>query len=275
MATYRTAAVAAVLAVLGCTAASAQDAEVRVSDLIVRLGEGAAWDVGEGALVAGGTADVPEADPALRSSIEARRRALARLRVAALNLPFDAGTRVRDLPEAWRDRLLAGLEAAPIVGEWREGEGRLVAAASLPTCAGHGSLLSLLLGVGAQPPSGAADPRPVLIAALDSAIVIRPCLLPRIALPEGSACFADAREALLRGGTPVRWFGSRESAVRTLPDGQRALEVTATRGEGGEVRLTEAAARELARCGLAADYTAFAEVRVVAPGLDLSTPVED
>jgi hypothetical protein len=262
---------AAVLCVL-LRLAAADPPAVEVSDLLVPLGPTSVWDLGVGIVEAAGTATRSEPDPAVRSSAEARGRAIAELRGAVLALPLHGGMTVGQLPLEAREALDRGLARAPIVGEWRDDQGRVTAVARMRLVGGAGSVLPLLFCPDAPAPVAPDRPLPALVVCLEPTDVLRPALLPRVSLPDRADAFADTSGALKRGAVPYRYFRSRAEAFSALADGQEAYEV-AGRSDGDQhldLALPAAALEQLARGHLAPRFADLGCVLVVAPGLELA-----
>jgi hypothetical protein len=269
----RTAATAAVLCVLLGLVSAARPA-IEVSDLLVPLGPGAVWDLGLGIVEAAATATQPEPDPAVRSSAEARERAIAELRAAVLGLPLHGGSTVGQLPAETREALERGLARAPIVGEWRDEAGSVTAVARMRLVGDPTSALPLLIDPGADAPVATSRMLPALVVCLEADDILRPALLPRVLAPDGTPAFDDPEIALRRGAAPYRYYRSREEAFAALEDGQGAFEVTG-RAEGEEridLALQASALEQLARERLSPRFADLDSVLVVAPGLELAVP---
>ncbi len=268
----RAAAIAAALCVLPIWCAwGAQEATVRVSDLLVPVAPAGVWDLGEGLVEAAGRSDRAEADPAIRAATEARRRALAALEAVLLSLPVREGVRLGDLPVERRDAVRAAAGRAAIVGEWREPDGTLTAVARLEL-AGEEGLLALAAGLVARegPERRAPErPAPAIVLVLPEDQELRPALLPGIALPDGRSVLDDPVPALRRGGVPFRYFRTREEALEALADGQSAFELTAAAAgeEHLDLALSASAAAQLERARLAWSFEVLDGVLIVAPGL--------
>lgn len=267
----RTAATAAVLCVL-LGLATADPPAIEVSDLLVALGPGAVWDLGLGIVEAAATATRPEPDPAVRSSAEARERAVAELRAAVLRLPLHGGATVGQLPVETREALEQGLARARVVGEWRDDAGRVTAVARMRLFGDPTSALPLLIDPGADAPVATSQMLPALVVCLEADDTLRPGLLPRVFRPDGSPAFDDPAIALRRGAAPFRYYRSRAEAFAALADGQGAFEV-AGRAEGEEridLALAASALEQLARERLSPSFAHLDAVLVVAPGLELA-----